>query len=71
MEEKFYIVKMKNISDESNRYLNYDNEREEFLFSSKSETYNFKTSFTKEFLKENGFGWVFDCEGIKLEEVDE
>lgn len=69
-EEKFYIVKMKNMADESSRYLNYDKEREGFLFSSKSETDSFKTSFTKEFLKENGFGWVIDCEGVKLIEVE-
>ena len=27
--------------------------------------------FTRTELESNGFGWVFDCEGIEIEEVDE
>lgn len=27
--------------------------------------------FTKEELEQTGFGWVFDCEGIEVEEVEE
>lgn len=29
------------------------------------------TVHTRKELEENGFGWVFDCEGIEIEEVDE
>ena len=29
----------------------------------------YKESFTKKELEEAGFGWVFDCEGIEIEEV--
>lgn len=32
--------------------------------------HGFKTDFTKEYLKQAGFGWVFDCEGIEVEEVE-
>lgn len=28
-----------------------------------------KTKFTRKELEANGFGWVFDCEGIEIEEV--
>lgn len=28
-----------------------------------------KTIFTRKELEESGFGWVFDCEGIEIEEV--
>lgn len=30
----------------------------------------FRDSFTEKELRNTGFGWVFDCEGIKLEEVE-
>lgn len=30
----------------------------------------YKESFTKKELEEAGFGWVFDCPGIKIEEVE-
>ena len=29
------------------------------------------TNFTQEQLEEAGFGWVFDCEGVEVEEVEE
>lgn len=35
------------------------------------EWYRFKTKFTRKELEEAGFGWVFDCEGIEIEEVEE
>ena len=34
------------------------------------EWYRFKTKFTRKELEEAGFGWVFDCEGIEIEEVE-
>lgn len=33
--------------------------------------HGFKTDFTKDYLKQAGFSWVFDCEGIEIEEVME
>lgn len=30
----------------------------------------FKSAFTKKELEQSGFGWVFDCEGIEVEEQD-
>lgn len=35
------------------------------------EWYPFRTKFTRKQLEEAGFGWVFDCEGIEIEEVEE
>lgn len=32
--------------------------------------HGFKTDFTKDYLEEAGFGWVFDCPGIEMEEVE-
>ena len=34
------------------------------------EWYRFKTKFTRKELEEDGFGWVFDCPGIEIEEVE-
>lgn len=30
-----------------------------------------KTKFTRKELEANGFGWVFDCEGVEVKEVDD
>ena len=32
--------------------------------------HGFKTDFTKEYLEQANFGWVFDCPGIEIEEVE-
>ena len=36
-----------------------------------AEWYSRRTKFTRKELEEADFGWVFDCEGIEIEEVDE
>lgn len=67
-EEKFYTVKFKNLGDVYG-YLNYETEAKNFKLSSKDESKYFQTKFTKTFLEENGFGWVFDSEGVHIIEV--
>lgn len=69
-EEKKFVVKFKGFSDVY-CYLNYDNEEKIFSLSNIEESVYFKTHFTKKFLGENGFGWVFNSEGVELIEVDE
>lgn len=34
------------------------------------EWYKFRTKFTRKGLEEAGFGWIFSCEGIEVEEVE-
>lgn len=34
------------------------------------EWYRLRTKFTRKELEDAGFGWVFDCEGIEIEEVE-
>ena len=34
------------------------------------EWYPFRTKFTQKQLEEAGFGWVFGCEGVEIEEVE-
>lgn len=68
-EEKFYFVKFKNLGDVYG-YLNYDREAKIFKLSSKDDSVCFQTIFTKKFLEENGFGWVFNSEGVQIIEVE-
>ena len=64
-----YRVKLKGIS-EINRYLNQE-DGEEFLFADSGETEDFRTKFTRKELEDAGFGWVFDCPGVEVKEVDD
>ena len=34
------------------------------------EWYPFRAKFTRKQLEEAGFGWVFDCEGVEVQEVE-
>lgn len=67
--EKNFIVKFKNFGDVY-CYLNYEREAKIFKLSSKDNSVCFQTIFTKKFLEENGFGWVFDSEGVHIIEVE-
>lgn len=67
--KKKFLIKFKNIGAVYG-YLNYDREEKIFKLSSKDESKYFQTIFTKTFLEENGFGWVFDSEGVQIIEVE-
>lgn len=67
--ESRYAVRIRNLDNEAT-YLNYDNFRETWVFYSRDNTDRFRTNHTREELESNGFGWVFDCEGIEVEEVE-
>lgn len=67
--EKRYTVKMKGISGYS-KYLNRDTKAQKWLFASKTELERFRAHHTRKELEEAGFGWVFDCEGIEVDEVE-
>lgn len=66
-EEKRYLVRMKSIR-EDHETLNCDKISNKWNFSSEKETTLFRTKHTRKQLEEAGFGWVFDCEGIDIEE---
>lgn len=68
-EEKKFFVKIKCLSEEY-KYLNYFKSCREWLFSEKEETKEYRTAHTRKQLEEAGFGWVFDCPGIEIEEVE-
>lgn len=61
-EEKRYLVKIK----ASNQYImNNPDENAIFFYSSRA-----YSKLTRKELEEAGFGWVFNCEGVEIEEVE-
>ena len=60
--EKRYFVKLKAV--------------DQYLVSAKDEKFlgflqsKLRSKFTRKELEDLGFGWVFDCEGIEIEEVE-
>ena len=67
--EKRYLVKVKGVEGYG-RYLNKVSSSKTYCFASENEKYGYITKHTRKELEEAGFGWVFDCEGIEIEEVD-
>lgn len=63
-EEKQYLVSLKN-----GQPLTKTKSGKAIYFNQDIITGNYK--FTRKELEEAGFGWVFDCPGIKIEEVEE
>ena len=68
-EEKRYLVKMKDVEINFN-FLNRHRNENYWIFSSKDEHILYQTHHTRKELEEAGFGWVFNCEGIEIEEVE-
>lgn len=67
--EKRYMVRVKGISGYG-RYLNKSLLSEEYFFASQREVNGYRTEYTRKELEEAGFGWVFDCDGVEVEEVE-
>lgn len=65
--EKQYVVKVKGNIKEN--MLVYGEFVERYFFTKSSSLYNVIHSHTQKQLEEAGFGWVFDCPGIEIEEV--
>ena len=66
--EPRYTVKVKGVS-EIGCYLNRENDIE-FSFADSGETEDYQTKFTRKELEEADFGWVFDCPGVEVKEVE-
>lgn len=67
--EKRYLVSMKGV-DSKTKYLYYGMGSKTWLFKRKLIDGFFRKSHTRKELEEAGFGWVFDCPGIEIEEVE-
>ena len=68
-EEKRYLVKVKGVNDYG-CYLNKGLLSKEYFWESKAEIGGRRTKHTRKQLEDDDFGWVFDCEGIEIEEVE-
>ena len=69
--EKQYYVKFKGMESDDFNYLNFIKFQQAWVLSSIKLDKKFRTEHTRKQLEEAGFGWVFDCEGIEVEEVTE
>ena len=67
--EKRYLVKVKGVNEYC-CYLNKGSLSKEYFLESKAEIGGCRTKHTRKQLEEDGFGWVFDCPGIEIEEVE-
>ena len=68
--EKRYLVRIIGITN-YNSYLNYHKIENKWTIESRMEIDEIRTEHTRKQLEEAGFGWVFDCPGIEIEEVTE
>lgn len=67
--EKRYLVKVKGVCG-NHETLNCEKHSKKWLFSDREENSLYKTKHTRKELEEANFGWVFDCEGVEVEEVE-
>ena len=66
---KRYLVKMNGVNDYG-CYLNKGLLSKEYFWESKTEIGGCRTKHTRKQLEDDDFGWVFDCPGIEVEEVE-
>lgn len=68
-DEPRYMVRIKGIDD---RYdvLNYGTHLDEWTIDDADGAKGVRTTHTRKELETNGFGWVFDCEGVEVKEVE-
>ena len=67
--EKRYTVRVKGV-DGYGRYLNRNLDNQYWFLASDNETGSYRTKHTRKELEANDFGWVFDCEGVEVKEVE-
>ena len=67
--EKQYRVRVKNTLTRQG-VLNRNKKSKNFIFSNPEENALYDTKFTRKELEEANFGWVFDCEGVEVQEVE-
>lgn len=67
--EPRYTVRIKGV-DEYASYLNKNLDNHEWFFASNDEIKGYRIKHTRKELEANGFGWVFDCPGVEVKEVE-
>lgn len=67
--EARYTVRVKKV-DGYGRYLNRNLDNQYWFLASDNETGSYRTKHTRKELEEADFGWVFDCDGVEVKEVE-
>lgn len=67
--EPRYTVRLKGV-DGYATHLNQNLDNREWFFASEHDIKGYRTKHTRKELEDAGFGWVFSCEGIEVEEVE-
>lgn len=67
--EKRYTVRIKGVEEDS-AYLKHKLQNNHWYYGSLTECSLFSPYHIKKELEEAGFGWVFDCEGVEVQEVE-
>ena len=67
--EKLYLVKIKGVNEEC-EYLVFGEISNTWKLRSLGSFGELRKHHTRKELKEAGFGWVFDCPGIEIEEME-
>lgn len=68
-EEKRYYIRLKNV-DENYNYLTCIKYLNAWCLTELKTDKKFRMTHTRKQLEDAGFGWVFDCPGIEIEEVE-
>lgn len=68
--EARYTVRVKGINDEYS-FLNYSTSLNAWSFNDDEGTKYIRVAHTRKELEDADFGWVFDCEGMEVKEVDD
>lgn len=68
-EEPRYTVEFKGI-DDNYKFLNYGTSFKDWTFDDAEGAKGVRVAHTRKELEANGFGWVFDCEGVEVKEVE-
>ena len=67
--EPRYTVEFKGI-DDNYKFLNYGTSYKEWTFDDSEGAKGVRVAHTRKELEDAGFGWVFNCEGIEVKEVE-
>lgn len=67
--EPKYTVEFKGI-DDNYKFLNYGTSFKDWTFDDGKGAKGVRVAHTRKELEANGFGWVFDCPGVEVKEVE-
>lgn len=67
--EPRYTVRIKGV-DGYATHLNENLDNHEWFFASDDEIKGYRIKHTRKELESNGFGWVFNCQGVEVKEVE-